>query len=343
MKRPMGLVLALGLCAALAVVAGCGTATGGASPSGWESTGAASAIPDRGGRVRLFRDTFGDPAPEGIAVGPDGAIWFTDSGNDVIGRVTGNGDFTMQTVAGGEVSNGITAGPDGNLWFTLEENPGRIGRITTAGVVTLFADGGGSFPQGITTGSDGALWFAESNGRVGRMTTTGRVKHFDVAPSDATLKGIVSGPDGALWVTQNVVNGSRVSNQVIRLTTRGKKSSYTVGAGPDFICVGPDQALWFTEEGSAAIGRLTIAGAYREFSLNDRYATPSGIAAGLDGALWFTNYGDGIGIGRMTTSGQVKFYNVPGNPEIEQITLGPGGAMWFTSTMPPAIGRITTP
>jgi virginiamycin B lyase len=314
-----------------------GHQNGGALPRAATSAGFLHGAADVRGTVTTYADTFGDPTPAGITGGPDGALWFTDPGNDVIGRITTAGTYTMQMSAGVELSGGITTGPDGNLWFTVGQQDAFIGRITTAGKVKLFKDPGGSFPQGITTGPDGALWFAESNGTVGRMTTKGSVKHFSVAPSNALLEGIVTGPDGRLWVTQFVVGGSRLSNQVIRVTTTGKSTSFTVGSGPESICVGPDRALWFTESAARALGRLTTGGAFTEFPIGDSSANASGIAAGPDGALWFT---DGTGIGRMTVAGKLKHYTVTGG--LAQINTGPDGAMWFTSSFgPPAIGRVT--
>ena len=245
------------VCGALTLLAGCASPTGTAPQP--PSAATTNFTPEKRGSVTLYTDTFGDPAPQGIVAGPDNALWFTDPGNDVIGRITTTGQYTLQKPVGAEVSVGITVGLDGALWFTIQQSEAQIGRMTTGGKVTLFPDGGGAYPQGITTGPDGALWFAESNGKVGRMTTKGRVKHFSVAPSDATLKGIVTGPDGALWVAQYVVGGSRLSNQVIRVTTSGKKKSFTVGSGPQFICVGPDGALWFTESGAGAMAGLPRA------------------------------------------------------------------------------------
>jgi streptogramin lyase len=304
-------------------------------------------IPAKRGKVSLYDDPYGDPTPAGITAGPDGALWFSDPGNDTVGRITTSGQYTLDQRAGTEVSDGIVTGPDKNLWFTLELEYGGIGRITPAGVVTLFEDPGGEYPAGITVGPDGALWFAEFNGTVGRMTTKGKVTHFTVAPSDAELQGIVTGPDGNLWVTQEVVAGSRFSDQVIRVSTSGKFKSFKVGkgefaAGPDQICVGPDEALWFTEVDDNAIGRLTTTGKFKQFSIPDKYGSPSGIATGPDGALWFTESPGEIG--RMTTSGKMKFYSVPGSdPSLQQITAGPDGAMWFTSVFgPSAIGRVTT-
>ena len=68
--------------------------------------------------------------PLGIAAGPDGALWFTESAAPGrIGRITTEGDIT-------EYSNGlllisnpwfISAGPDGNMWFTGNNLPGLGG------------------------------------------------------------------------------------------------------------------------------------------------------------------------------------------------------------------------
>src|SRR6266404_663860 len=79
-------------------------------------------------------------ATEGIALGPDGAMWFTDLQFGRIGRIDANGavtTFSLQGVREPE-PEGIALGLDGNLWSTEISPPGRIGRITTSGVVTEF-------------------------------------------------------------------------------------------------------------------------------------------------------------------------------------------------------------
>src|SRR5512143_2505470 len=68
--------------------------------------------------------------PCGIAVGPDGNLWFTECVGNQIGRVTPAGvitEFPLQTSNSWPLH--VAAGPDGNLWFT-EGNNRRIGRIT---------------------------------------------------------------------------------------------------------------------------------------------------------------------------------------------------------------------
>lgn len=344
--RTMGLLRCSMLLTALGIVSCTSLASSGLQPANANAFVRSIRV-DKRGVVKLFNDPEGDPLPSGITQGPDRAVWFTDIGNGIVGRVTGSGKYTLQQIVGG-VSDGITVGPDQNLWFTVGNGGGGVGRITTSGDFSIFKDPGGSYTQGITTGPDGALWFAESNGTVGRITTAGKVTHFAVATRNAQLEGIVTGPDGNLWVTEYVVGGSRFSSYVIRLSTNGKYKMFKVGdqrygAGPDQICVGPDKALWFTEADDNALGRLTTAGKYTEFPTNYPYVQPSGIATGPDDALWFTDFGGSAGIGRMTTSGKATFYHVPGSlPRAVEITAGPKNAMWFTTQLgPSAIGRVT--
>jgi virginiamycin B lyase len=324
------------------LLAGCALSNGNAVPQGSHIALSRTALlPDKRGKITIFDDPFADPTPFGITAGPDGAIWFTDPGNDVIGRITTDGNYTLQQSAGVELSSGITVGPDNNLWFTVAQDNAMIGRITPSGTVTLFQDPGGSFPLGITTGPDGALWFGESNGTVGRMTTKGKVKHFTLGGTYTEYEGIVTGPDKNLWVTE-FANGTRTSTRVIRLSPGGKSKAFKVAPGPDLICVGPDNALWFTE--GNAIGRLTTSGKYKEFPIEVKYAQAGGIATGPDGAIWFTDFAERFGIGRMTTKGKMQFFKPPASElgEYAEITAGPDGAMWFTSYLAPeAVGRIT--
>ena len=84
-------------------------------------------------------------SPRNIVAGPDGALWFTNSDNNTIGRITTSGQATDYTGPGIDTPWGITPGPDGALWFTNAGN-NSIGRITTAGVVTNYSLTGASTP-----------------------------------------------------------------------------------------------------------------------------------------------------------------------------------------------------
>ncbi|MEU0968947.1 hypothetical protein ABZ357_27315 [Streptomyces sp. NPDC005917] len=93
----------------------------------------AAAAPARagGGDVTEYPiTTTADSLPAGIAAGPDGAVWFIQSGAARIGRIAADGTVTDHpTPSPGSAPFAIAPGPDHALWFT-EQSAGRIGRIT---------------------------------------------------------------------------------------------------------------------------------------------------------------------------------------------------------------------
>src|SRR5207248_2125941 len=112
-------------------------------------------------QVANFTGT-GISGPNGIAAGPDGALWFTNQDNNSSGLITTPGIVAKFSGPGIFGPEGIASGPDGALWFTSGGNGSSIGRITTAGIVTNFTGPGISSPLGIASGSDGALWFTNA-------------------------------------------------------------------------------------------------------------------------------------------------------------------------------------
>ena len=85
------------------------------------------------GKVTIYAST-GIDNPIEIAAEPDGVLWFTNHGNNSIGRITTAGAVTTFTDPSISLPYGIAAGPDGALWVTEFVNGGNsnsIGRITT--------------------------------------------------------------------------------------------------------------------------------------------------------------------------------------------------------------------
>jgi parallel beta-helix repeat protein len=254
--------------------------------------------------------------PRGIAAGPDGAVWFSETGGGQagsagIGRIDVSGVITEFPMGADTNPHGITTGPDGNLWFTGSS----IYKMTPSGALTAFRVPLHNRPLNIVTGPDGALWFTEDgivdggSGAIGRITTAGALTEY-VLPTP---------------------------------------SGYNSGAG--HIAVGSDGNLWFTwttwevtETGPAAlsVGRITLSGTITEFPISAGHGwPPGGIVSGPDGALWFAQ-GGAHSIGRISTSGQLNQYSVPtpkGWPS--DMTMGPDGNLWFSQAYPSSIGRIT--
>ena len=277
--------------------------------------------------------------PNGIANGPDGALWFT--AGYLIGRITTSGTLSYYPVSF-TPQGAITLGPDNALWFTgSDASVGSIGSITPAGVVNQYptptAD---SFPQAITNGPDGALWFTESGANnIGRITTSGAIREYPIPTPNSYPIGIAAGPDGALWFTESV------GDKIGRMTTTGVVEEFPIGsalASPNWITAGPDGALWFTELSlpAARIGRITTAGVVTSFVLSPEGATGQ-ITAGPDGALWFTG-GVFNSVGRITTSGVVTEYPLLTASSFPTgITTGPDGGLWLVENDAGNIGRAT--
>jgi len=116
----------------------------------------------------------------GIALGPDGNLWFTEYQTNRVGVVNPStgavADFFLPRA--NAYPQLITAGPDGNLYFTesgrldftirgernLLYGVSAIGMINPiTHVITDFPTPTiNSAPQGITVGPDGHLWFVEA-------------------------------------------------------------------------------------------------------------------------------------------------------------------------------------
>jgi streptogramin lyase len=299
------------------------------------------------GQVSEFSIPTAHSAPDQIAAGPDGNLWFTESGGSQIGRITPTGQLTEYSVPTADgAPEGIAAGPDGNLWFTDE----GIARITPAGQITEYpiptADGN---PGEIVAGPDDNLWFTDDDG-IGRITLSGQITQYAL-PSPDFAVGITAEPDGDVWFTDVG------SNAIGRITTGsgftrpGQVTEYpipTPDSGPNKITAGPDGNAWFTEVNdetvgaSSQIGRITPAGQITEYRIPTALADPVGIAAGADGNLWFAESG-GEQIGRITPVGQITEYRIPtAVPDPLGIAAGPDGNVWFTEYHVGNIGRILT-
>ncbi len=81
---------------------------------------------DTAGRVTEFAVPGAGVQFAGITEGPDGAIWFTESTVNAVGRLAGDGTITTDSVPS-PVS--IVGGADGNLWITSGTNGNAVARL----------------------------------------------------------------------------------------------------------------------------------------------------------------------------------------------------------------------
>ena len=127
---------------------------------------------------------FGTPTsasgPNGLAIGPDGNLWFTEIATNKIGRITLGGAITEFSVpAANSRPARIVPGPDGNLWFSesqMSPPANKVGCITTGGTITEFAiPTANSEPWGLR-GFGNSVWFTERNAsKIAEISTSGQV------------------------------------------------------------------------------------------------------------------------------------------------------------------------
>jgi virginiamycin B lyase len=231
------------------------------------------------------------------------------------------------------------------MWFT-EQGSGAIGRIDRYGSIRQFRlKTYDSQPEGIAPGPGGALYFAE-NGyayatHVGRISTDGRITEWN--DSNAMPKGVAAFSGGSVWFTDGC-GGLTV------LDPRGKVSQYPLNGIPGetpAIVRAPDGALWFSEDGTARIGRIDASGKltiYNGLMYQQKYNDlPYSVAVGPDGNLWWTATMSNV-IWAMNLKGRIvhRFAIPTAGSQPWGITAGRDGALWFTETAGNKIGRVTT-
>lgn len=277
-----------------------------------------------------------------------GDLWYVQdiSSTNHIGRMSPSGvvtNYDIPALVGYSnfVTRSITKGPDGNLWFN-----GRVGSsvlagkldITTGTAITYGTWVSGNNLGAITTGSDGSLWYynkydgAPANTYLIKLDpSTGVTTTVATFDTYTNLTGIAAGSDGRIWLTDTYYKRIYARN-----TTGSSGSDYntTPVMGTysylGSLSSGPGGHLWMRADDTVykfVIGTGLSA-----------YSPPAGTPmkapiSGYDGMDWYIDSSVNK-IGRISNTGAVKEYTVPGTSValLNNLTAGPGEAMWFTYT-----------
>ena len=238
-----------------------------------------------------------------ITTGPDGNLWFTESGNHRIGMLTA-------TAAPGAVANDYpvtspTATPTaiasflGDLWFT-EQGTTAIGEMHPNGqMVAERQVPTGTGIAGITGGPDGNLWFTEESGAVGRMTPAGAFTLFPTGSGGpvGALTAITAGLDGNLYFVDagnNRVGQATVAGTIQEFPALARPTSFSPAVPPTGITTGPDGNIWFTEQGAAAgLGSLYVQPTVALSAASVDFGTQGAGTTGARQMVTFTSTGGG--------------------------------------------------
>jgi virginiamycin B lyase len=145
-------------------------------------------------------------APHGVIVGPDGAAWVTDGGQNAIVRVDARSRevkvWPLPRDAGYANLNTATFDKSGRIWFTGQS--GIYGRLDPAsGDMRVWKAPRGSGPYGITTTPGGDVYFASLAGNyIARVdTTTGDATVIDPPTPAQGARRVWSDSRGRIWVS----------------------------------------------------------------------------------------------------------------------------------------------
>ena len=271
---------------------------------------------------------------DGMAVGPEGDLWFAKQFVNRIDRITPSGRITefSKGLPRGTEPDEIVSGRRNDLWFTQRPSPqppsfqnhGNIafGKITSAGKVTEFPTRLKEIgPRPVVVGHEGNVWFLIDNSpgdraAIGRLTPSGKLTEFSKGlPRGSVLKGLSSGPGEDLWFTLSSKTASREIPAIARITPTGAIREFLLpeALNPHEIVDGPGGDLWFragkTQAGSLeeTIGRITPSGKISELSVPGTHERSFNLAIGPEGQLWaaFWSLSEREEIGRFSLASTV--------------------------------------
>lgn len=325
------------------------------SPAGEVSTlaglaGQTGAVDGAGALARL-----GDV--EGLALAPDGSLYFTESNNRILRRasaagvvttlagsagVGGSSDGTGSAARFGQPT-GLALGADGAL-YVADTLAHTVRRVTLAGEVTTHAGAAGQpgladgaagsarfrAPYGVAAGIDGVLYLADSlNHAVRRIAADGAVSTL------ANLSGI---PEAGVAATLPAALAAEADGSLLVVEPGNHRLLRVTAAG----VVSP------------AFGAAPLAGGANGAASAARFSAPAALAADVHGAVFVADSG-GHAIRRIQADGTVTTVaglpgtagNANGAAALARFTapsgiaLDPAGNLYVADTGNHVIRRIT--
>lgn len=148
--------------------------------------------------------------PEGIAIGPDNKMWFTENNAAKIGFVDPvTNAVTEMPISPGSNPSIIILGPDGAMWFTENiSGAAKLGRITSTHVYSEFPLTGAKSAAGLTQDAFGHLVVTDpANSAIGVFDITSqKYTEYPTKTASSSPLWITIGPDGKLYFTEYTAN-----------------------------------------------------------------------------------------------------------------------------------------
>jgi streptogramin lyase len=166
---------------------------------------------------------------------------------------------------------------------------------------------------------------------------------YNVSELMPNLEGIAAGSDGNIWFTESAGETGivgKISPATGIITEYNLPHYYR----PNSIIAGPDGSVWLSSSSGYEIGNINLAtDVLTLYSFSTTGDGPEAMAFGSDGNVWFTEtLGLINNIGKISpATGIVTEYNVPNSGQLNGITAGPDGNLWFVDGGPCKVDSIS--
>jgi RHS repeat-associated protein len=249
----------------------------------------------------------------GMAVGPDGSVYYAESNFHRIRKIapdgiittvagTGTGGFSGDggpaTAAKLSTPNDVSVGPDGSVYIS-DGNNARVRKVDPAGTITTL--GIYALPAAVTALADGSVLVVDrQTGRVSRIAPDGSAS-FVAGGGGSTSEGalatqsyiydptdVEAAPDGGFYLVMHtnptVSKIKRVMPDGKIYTVAGTSVGFSGDGGPataaqltpDRISLARDGSLFVADPGNYRIRRIAADGTISTYAGNGAYSNSTG-------------------------------------------------------------------
>ena len=293
-----------------------------------------------------------------ITLGPDGNLWFTQQNQNMLGRLTPSGQFTLYSTGPDSGPHGIEFDKQGRLWITRQFS-NTISQVIIKGTSATFINHAipyaDSNPHGLTVARDGKVWFTGREGNVVGYYDP-KANKFRISklgnPDPSTNPEdngnfpiyIKQAPDGSMYFT------NLLTSRVSRITPSGKLTQFplpsTYGppndARPIAVYLMNNGVAVVTEESGHAYAYIQKNGLVTEKPLAPIDSEAASLTYDRLGTLWI-QYNTPDDIARVNADGSLNVFPIPTTDAVQhRITIGPDGELWYTELKADKIGRMIT-
>lgn len=298
----------------------------------------------------------GSAVSNGMVVGSDGAIWFSESRG--IGRVTTGGSITEFPFTNTLMGPGpLALGSGGNVWFdgasdnvappAIPPSNSAVGFITPGGAITSYSINTMGYPLGsIIKGPDGNTWVGYINDSLAKITPSGAITTY--APTygsglNIRVTDLTTAPDGNIWIVDGGIE--QVYRYVIATNTITAYQTPPLFPGappstvsPYRVIVGTDGDLYASS--TTMIFKFDTDGNILATYPFDNHAASIGaqMAAG-HGAVWVAlglDANQHLLIARVASNGQYAEIALPATgaigdaaAQVSALVVAPNNVMWY--------------